>query len=53
MAFVLSVSERGHPVSLHKLEAFRGRLLGIMDSNGEGIVRTRTVQRQALYQYPT
>lgn len=43
VAFVLSVSERGRPVSLHKLEAFRGRLMAIMDSNGAGIVRTRTV----------
>lgn len=43
MAFVLSVAERGRPVSERKLEAFSGRLLDIMDQDGEGIVRTFTV----------
>lgn len=43
VAFVLSVTERGRPVSERKLDAFHGRLMGIMDAEGEGIVRTRTV----------
>ena len=47
MAFVLSVTERGRPVSEHKLDAFRGRLMSIMDGQGEGIVRTWRVRPSA------
>ena len=48
VAFVLSVTERGVPVSEHKLEAFQGRLLALMDHEGEGIVRIREVGLPAI-----
>lgn len=45
MAFVLSVTEKGLPVSDDKLSGFSKMLMRIMDANGEGIVRTWTVRR--------
>ena len=43
VAFVLSVTDNDQPISEAKLSAFKGRLLNVMNEDGDGIVRVFTV----------